>query len=508
MNNNFKNAMRSATNYTYTENGALTHQSTLNAVYDMFAMGAAMRERSDEDILIMFKNACAEDLDLALKCLFYIRDIRGGQGERRFFKTCLKWLADSEYYESDIASESELLFQEIIAIGRYDDLYAFVDTQLESLMFSYLYITIQNDIKALKNNKSVSLCAKWLKSENTSSKESRELARKTRMAFGMTPRQYRVTLSRLRKKIKIVETTMSQGDWNDIDFATLPSRAGFKYRGAFMNSETIGDKYKEFIYNKDTKVKAGTLYPYEITGEIRNLLYEAYLADMPTIDKSKRQVMNKYWDNLNDYFNGCSFNGIAMVDTSESMYGIPLNVAASIGIYCAEKNNGPFGNCYMTFSEDPKFVTMSSNLDIVDKVNIFLDNCIVASTNIEAAFDLILNTAKRKHLSQDDIPQNLIIISDMEFNDAVTHSSRNIDTLMENIKRDWEQNGYKMPHLIFWNVDARQNNIPMSLEAGDVSYVSGFSPSIFSAILTGKSGLDLMYETIDKPRYDFKVAIY
>lgn len=501
MNNNFKNAMRSATNYTYTENGALTHQSTLNAVYDMFAMGAAMRKRSDEDILITFKNACAENINMALKCLFYIRDIRGGQGERRFFKTCLKWLADSEYYETIIASESELFFQEIIAIGRYDDLYAFVDTQMESLMFAYLFKTIKNDLHALKNDKPVSLCAKWLKSENTSSKESRELARKTRMAFGMTPRQYRVALSKLRKKIKIVETTMSQGDWNDIDFATLPSRAGFKYRNAFMNSEIIGDKYKEFISNKDTKVKADDLYPYEIIDKVPSLRCKK-------IDSNERKVLNKYWNNLNDYFNGCTFNGIAVVDTSGSMWGTPFNVASSLGIYCAEKNNGPFADCFITFSDKPKFITINKNLDIVDKVNIFYKNTEVANTNIEATFDIILNTAIKNNLNPNDIPENLIIISDMEFDEARDYPRVSEKTLIENIRYKWCMTKYKMPHLIFWNVDARQNNIPMSLEAGDVSYVSGFSPSIFSAILTGKSGLDLMYETIDKPRYDFKVAIY
>ena len=504
MTNNFKNAMRLATNYTDTENGALTHKSTLNDVYDMFAMGAAMRNRPDADIVLMFKNACAENLDLALKCLFYIRDIRGGQGERRFFKLCLEWLAESQYYKNKIAYREDYLknfFDEIVAVGRFDDLYAFVETYAEKDMWKYLNNTIQEDLKLLKKNMPVSLCAKWLKSENTSSKESRELGKKTREAFGMTPRQYRITLSRLRKKIKIVETTMSQGDWNDIDFATLPSRAGFKYRNAFMNSEIIGDKYREFISNKDTKVKAGTLYPYEITEKACNSYYSKY-------DNSERKVLNKYWDNLNDYFNGCSFNGIAVVDTSGSMFGTPFNVASSLGIYCAEKNKGPFADCFITFSNNPKFVAINKNLDIVDKVGVFRKNMEIANTDIEATFDLILNTAIKNNLDPKDMPENLIIISDMEFDEARNCPKVSEKTLIENIKDKWCMTKYKMPHLIFWNVNARQNNIPMSLEEGDVSYVSGFSPSIFSSILTGKSGLDLMYEAIDKPRYNFHVTEY
>lgn len=505
MTNNFKNAMRLATNYTDTENGALTHKSTLNDVYDMFAMGAAMRERPDEDIVLMFKNACAEDFYLSLKCLFYIRDIRGGQGERRFFKLCLEWLAESQYYKKKIAYREDYLknfFDEIVTVGRFDDLYAFVGTYAEKDMWKYLNDTIQEDLKLLKKDMPVSLCAKWLKSENTSSKESRELGKKTREAFNMTPRQYRITLSRLRKKIKIVETTMSQGDWNDIDFAALPSRAGFKYRNAFMNSEIIGDKYKEFISNKDTKVKAGTLYPYEITEKAFDSLYYSKYND------SERKVLNKYWDNLNDYFNGCSFNGIAVVDTSGSMFGTPFNVASSLGIYCAEKNNGPFADCFITFSNKPKFVTINKNLDIVDKVDVFRKNAEIANTNIEATFDLILNTAIKNNLDPKDMPENLIIISDMEFDQARSYPRIPEKTLIENIKDKWCMTRYKMPHLIFWNVNARQNNIPMSLEEGDVSYVSGFSPSIFSSILTGKSGLDLMYEAIDKPRYDFRVTEY
>lgn len=500
MDNNFVKAMQESTNYDYTENGALTHTSTLNTVYDMFAMGAAMRNREDYDVAEMFAKACEENIDMALKCLFYIRDIRGGQGERRFFRICLNHFAQA-YYFTLTEKDVENLFKEIEAVGRYDDFYAFVDTPLKKEAFEYLHNRIKLDITLMKKHQPVSLCAKWLKSENTSSNLSVMYAIITRKAFNMTPREYRITLTRLRKYIKIVETTMSQGDWNDIDFATLPSRAGFIYRNAFMNSPVIGDKYKAFIENKNTKVNANTLYPYEIVDKaFADLCYR--------VNPIEKTMLNKYWENLKDYFNGCTFNGIAMVDTSGSMYGTPFNVAASIGIYCAEKNSGPFGNCYMTFSEDPKFVKMPSNLDIIDKVNIFLKNSIIGSTNIEAAFDLILDTAKRAHLSQDDIPQNLIVISDMEFNRAVTHAAQNVGTLIENIKRDWEQNGYKMPHLIFWNVNARNNNIPMSLDKGSVSYVSGFSPSIFSAILTGKSGLDLMYETIDRPRYDFRINEY
>jgi hypothetical protein len=230
------------------------------------------------------------------------------------------------------------------------------------------------------------------------------------------------------------------------------------------------------------------------------------------MNDTNRLMVNKYWDNLTDYFNGASLNALAVVDTSSSMWGTPVYVATSLGMYCAEKCNGPFAGHYVSFSQNPRLVKVEG-VDFCDKVDRIIRTDLCENTDIEKTFDMLLDTAIRNGCSQEDLPQNIIIISDMEFDRARgygrtydwatrTYKTNNAspETLMEGIARKWANYGYKMPHLIFWNVDARQNNIPM-LGNGPISYVSGFSPSIFQTIMTGKTGYDLMMEKLNSERY-------
>ena len=203
-------------------------------------------------------------------------------------------------------------------------------------------------------------------------------------------------------------------------------------------------------------------------------------------------------------------NALAVVDTSGSMTGTPINVATSLGLYCAERAGGPFANHYISFSSRPQLIECSG-VDFCDKVARIVATDLCENTDIEATFDMLLDTAIRNKCTQEDLPQNILVISDMEFDDAASNrwsyrkmehsiSMATAETVLEGIAKKWEAHGYKMPHLIFWNVDARQNNIPM-IGNGPISYVSGFSPSIFQSILTGKSGYELMKETLDSPRY-------
>ena len=197
--NKFMNAMVDATNFAYTENGAVTHKTTKSDLLDMFALGGAYRNRSDEDVILMFQKAYAENPVYALKCLFYLRDVRGGQGERRFFRVAMKWLAR---HDKAAALRNLKLTPEF---GRWDDLYLFVGTALEKDAFAFMKEQLALDVTC----KTPSLLAKWLKSENTSSSESRALANKTRAAFGMSHKQYRKTLSMLRERINVLERLMS-----------------------------------------------------------------------------------------------------------------------------------------------------------------------------------------------------------------------------------------------------------------------------------------------------------
>ena len=224
---NFLSSLREETNFGYTENGALTHRSTLSGVMDLFAMGAAYRQRSDADCIVLFKKAFAENPTYALKCLFYLRDVRGGQGERRFFRTCMKHLV-----KHDIEAVRRN-FKYFPVYGRWDDLYILVDTPLENEVFDFMKHQLALDVEC----KTPSLLAKWLKSENTSSAESRRLAKITRQHFGMTAKQYRKTLSLLRERIKVVERLMSAQRWSEIEFDKIPSKAGMIYRNAFARHD-------------------------------------------------------------------------------------------------------------------------------------------------------------------------------------------------------------------------------------------------------------------------------
>ena len=518
MSNAFMNGLKNATNYAITENGALTHKSTTSDLLDMFAMGAAMRKRSDEDVILMFRKAYAENPVYALKCLFYIRDIRGGQGERRFFRVALKDLVKQD------AEAVRRNLKHIPEFGRWDDLYIFVGTALEKEAFAFMKEQLALDITC----KTPSLLAKWLKSENTSSAKSRELANKTRIAFGFTHKQYRKTLSILRERINIVERLMSENRWDEIEFDKIPSRAGMIYKNAFarhdierMKQDPSVQSYADFAKDETKKVNAKALYPYECVAEAvkaSGVGYYGYSYRSRENDQSEtnRLMVNKYWDNLADYFNGASFNGLAVVDTSGSMTGseasAPINVAISLGLYCAEKAKGPFAGHYVSFSSKPQLIA-TEGVDFVDKVARIYKTNLCENTNIEATFDLLLNTALANGCTQDDLPQNIIVISDMEFDTACGSYSfwgrqsnpsqmsvASAPTLLEGIAKKWAAHGYQMPHLIFWNVQARQNNIPM-LGNGPISYVSGFSPSIFETIMSGKTGYDLMMEKLNTERY-------
>ena len=499
--NSMLNGLKNATNYTLTENGGITHKTTKSDLLDMFAMGAAMRNRSDSDVMLMFRKAFSENPVYALKCLFYIRDVRGGQGERRFFRVVIKDMATySKPTQEAIARNMELIPE----FGRWDDLYAFMDTPLQDKALNIIKHQLALDVQC----KTPSLLAKWMPSENASSKKTIHLGNITRSYLNMTHKEYRRTLAILRSRINIVEKLMSENRWDEIEFDKIPSKAGLIYKNAFARRDIIKAKFEKFAKDETTKVNASTLYPYEV-------VEKALRINTYRPDETDRAMVNKYWANLADYFNGANLNALAVVDTSGSMHGTPINVAISLGMYCAEKAGGPFANHYISFASRPQLIECEG-VDFVDKVHRIYRTNLVDNTNIEAVFDLLLDTAKANKCSQDDMPQNILIISDMEFDSASRGGSYNwrtgkyegsygftqaqADTVMEGIARKWAAAGYKMPHLIYWNVDARQNNIPM-IGNGPISYVSGFSPSIFQSIITGMTGYELMMECLNKERY-------
>lgn len=497
--NTFMNQLNNNFNYKKTENGALAHRTTNSAVYDMFAFGGAYRKRNDADVILLFKNAFEENAELALKCLFWLRDCRGGQGERRFFRVCMKWLAQNH------PNRIRDLVQYLPEYGRYDDLFELFDTDLEKDVINLIRTQLMEDMASQKNG--ISLIAKWLPSENASSAVTIARAKKIRNALEMTSKDYRKMLSKLREKIKVLERLMSANRWDEIKFDKIPSKAGLVYKNAFARRDMIAKKYETFAKDKNTKVNAKTLYPYEVVEKA--LKGTDWYGDWRLSDVD-RAMVNKYWENLPDYLNGADCSMMCVIDTSGSMQGRPINVAISLGLYCAERMTGPFANHYISFASRPQLIK-TEGIDFVDKVARIYKTNLCDNTNLNAVFDLLLNTAMNKNVKETDIPKTIVVISDMEIDDGTYECNyRNrytrcwkedtAATEMEKIRQKWANYGLQLPHLIYWNVDSRNSNT--ILDSGpNISFVSGFSPIIFKSVLTGKSGYQLMIETICADRY-------
>ena len=504
--NTFMNQLNNNMNFKYTENGALAHERLNSDVYTLFAMGAAYRSRSDVDCILLFKNAFEEDETLALKCLFYIRDCRGGQGERRFFRVCMRWLAEN--YPQRAAALAEYVPE----YGRYDDWFKiYFGTPVEGQVIEMMKKQLSTDMFCKKN--AVSLLAKWMPSENASSKETIRTAKKIRNAFGVSAKEYRQMLSKLRTKINVLEKLMSANRWDEIEFDKIPSKAGLVYKNAFARRDIIAKKYERFAKDKTTKVNASTLYPYEVVAKATQHMGWGWGSYSLNINEVDRAMINKYWENLPDYLNGKDCSMMCVVDTSGSMVrsdaAAPINVAISLGLYCAERISGPFKNHYISFSSRPQLIK-TEGVDFVDKVHRIYRTNLCENTNLEAVFDLLLATAKKPGVSAWDIPKTIVVISDMEIDQgsssywgSLNHrwTKESASTEMENIRKKWAAAGLEMPKLVYWNVDSRNENT--FLDAGpNVTFVSGMSPIIFKQVLTGKTGWDLCLEVLLSQRYE------
>lgn len=424
-----------------------------------------------------------------MKVIFYV------MGERRFFRVAFKWLAQTC---PQIAEKNLELLPEY---GRWDDLiYSLEGTSLQKKAFDIIKHQLALDVQC----KTPSLLAKWMPSQNASSKETKRLGYLLAKHLRMTSAQYRKTLSTLRERINVLERLMSTNRWDEIEFDKIPSRAGIIYRNAFARRDILAKKYEAFAKNEKTKVNAETLYPHDIAH--RALDWEMQKAAW---NDPSRLMLQKYWDNLPDFYNGREENGIAVVDVSSSMIGVPMEAAISLGAYIADKSHGPFANHFITFSSQPELIEFEG-IDIVDKFYRCQRADWGMNTDLKAVFDLLLKTAKRNGVRQEDMPSKLYIFSDMQFDHCCVTFNRyttkqTVDTDLERIEKKWEAEGYKFPQVIFWNLRASGTNIPAIGEG--FSYVSGFSPVMIDTILGGRDGYDLMLDKLVRSgRYDAVTA--
>jgi hypothetical protein len=481
MSNKLLQGMRSAQNYTYTENDALTQKSTLNDILDFYYHAPARRGQDNTNL---FSRAFANDPILALKVLFYIRDIRDGGrvGERETFRQGLRWLYNNRRDVFDA------LITLVPTYGRWDDVLEFVDSPVVQAMVVNQFA---EDVDTLQRNKGVSLLAKWMPSANTSSRKTRTLARKWITVLGTNERDYRSFLSMLRKAIGIVERMMSSGNFSEIKYENVPSKAAMLYRKAFSKRDSARYvSYLEAVKAGKTTIKADTLYPYEIVSKY--LRYHPFDA-----------TLEAQWAALPNYADNYA-NALVMADVSGSMSGRPMEISVSLAIYFAERNNGQFKNYFMTFSGSPSLERVVGNT-LSEKVHNVSNANWGGNTNLQAAFDLILSTAVRNKVPAEEMPAMLFVISDMEF-DVATGASyyrQSNNTNFSVIATKYRAAGYQMPKLVFWNVSSRNDQTPVTEKEEGVYLVSGSSAGVFKAALQAKTTTpyDMMLETLNTPRY-------
>lgn len=495
------------TNVSRTENGMVGYKTTYHPLVDMNFKLSSYRKLTDAQIVADFNNVLASnDAEYALKYLFMARDAREGLGERRFFKVCLKSLLNKSFENKDEII-TNLIQTQIVEYGRYDDLFIFMGTDYEDVMVSTVLSQLKSDFANMNNGKSISLLAKWMPSANASSKETKKLAYKFMNAFGASAREYRKTLSALRAYSNVVEVKTSAKAWGEIDYSAVPSKANLKYKDAFLrNDETRRRDYLAAlrvgatIDGKVAKINSGVNFPHEVLHKYMTTASWGWRNCSVPYDEAIEQL----WKALKNK-EGMA-NTIVVRDDSGSMTTSidsgktsAYEVATALSIYCAERLQGAFNNKLITFSHTPRYIDMTKCETLAAKLKTCLEHSEVADTNVQAVFELILRTAVDHKMSADEIPAQVLILSDMEFNSCADNANANVFTTMAN---KFAAKGYKLPKLVFWNIASRSGTIPCKENDNGVLLVSGFSTNVLNQVLNGETDPFVsLAKELDSERY-------
>ena len=462
-----------------TTNGMRARQSTANACVDLFFKIGASRGK---DITKDFVAAYVENREIALRIAQWVRDVRGGAGEREIFRQILKYL--DKHHPTDAA----LLLMKVPEIGRWDDIFV-----VENKENKYKAFAMLGDALRARNG----LAAKWTPRKG-------ELAVEIRQFFGMSPKFYRKSLVELTK---VVEQDMCAKNWDTINFSHVPSLAHSRYKKAFFRNTQEYAKYVAELTKdpKDrtvqVKINAGAVYPYDVLKGVIG----AYRSNF---NATELGAMQAQWDAMENFVGDA--NVLPLVDVSGSMTckaggakstsaTTCLDVAVSLGLYIADKNKGKFKDTFLTFSSSPELLHLKGN--IVQKCQQMSSSNWGMSTDLVKAMEKILKTAKDGQVPQEEMPEMLLIMSDMQFNQC----ARFDDSAMKMIARKYEDAGYELPKIVFWNLNAA-DNVPVKYDATGVALISGFSPQIMVSVLGGDTEKftpeAIMMKALMVPRYD------
>ena len=478
---NFSDVMREESKWTKTENGASAKNSTDSALLDMFATIGSMRSRSEDEIIQKFELAFQEDALGAMRCLFWARDCRGGAGERRVFRVLLPYIANNH---TDAVMKNLNCIPEY---GRWDDFYSLIDTPVEDEVWERIKLILDTDAILMERGKSCTLLAKWLKKADASSQNTRKLGIYTAKKLGMSVYDYKRLCVNLRRYIDVVEQRMSANEWDTINYPAVPSRAMMNYRKAFArHDQERFDDYLNKVQSGEQKINSATLYPYDI---VEKILY----------GHEDSKVLEAQWDNLPNYVDG-DVNALVMADVSGSMYGRPLATSIGLAMYFAERNKGVYHNLFMTFSGNPQFVELKGNT-ITEKIRFISRANWQMNTDLEKALLKILDVAIENNCSQEEMPKSLIIISDMEIDEADGQNHR--ENFYDYVSRVYEEHGYKIPNVVFWNVNSRHDVFLADKNRKGVQLVSGQSASTFKNLIgcVDKTPVEMMYSVLNSERY-------
>ena len=490
----------SSTNLSTTENGALGFAKCKSDIVDFFYNVSSMRILSAKKKQTEFLKVLAEDRDLAYRMLFFVRDVRGGLGERQLFRDVIRGIDEDDLLK---------LLPLIPEYGRWDDVLSLLmddDTSKKIIdaAVDLIHTQFKQDLEDANAEHPISLLAKWMPSIRKVNKKKVKLAKFLCNRFGLQERDYRHSLSFLRNHLKVVEKWMSERKWGEIDFGAVPSKAAKNYRNAFMNHDE--KRYREYL-NKlskgEAKVNAGAVFPYEIVSAYHDGIDEINQFD---------QLLESQWKAL-PLPKGLLENAIVVRDGSGSMItrisnsteSTALDVATSLAVLMSEHLKGPFANRFITFSKNPKFIDLSGCSTLRQKLQLTFSQDEISNTDIERTMDLILNTATKNHLKQEEIP-TIIIISDMEFDEArgsmFYWNADSQKTLFETISAKWESHGYHLPKMVFWNVANRSGTVPMQDNDFGLIMVSGFSQNILD-VLSGEGDMvEIIRKKLMVERYD------
>jgi hypothetical protein len=459
---NFIDALQSED--TLTENGMVTNSSTLNECINLFFTIGAMRGQDKNRLISNFSKAFNENPLTALKILFWVRDVRGGAGERQIFRDILKYLVE---IHPNVVKQN---IQAIPYFGRWDDLSVLFGSTLEAQAVQmYVNGLIVKD----------GLCAKWIPRKGN-------IFNVIRKAMNITPKDLRKLLVGISST---VEQKMCANEWSNIEYEKTPSLAMGRYTKAFAKHDITGfTEYLEKLKKGETKVNAGAVYPYNV---------------IQTMNQGSWELANEQWKSLPNFMEGTTERILPVVDVSGSMGSIVsgsitcLDVAISLGLYISERNEGVFKDSFITFSEKPQLEKVSGTLK--ERYEQMSTADWGMNTNLELVFNLILNQALKHEVLPEDMPYKLLIMSDMEFDEATRQS----DSAIQMIRRQYDNSGYSLPQIIFWNIQSRSKNFPVRYDESGTALISGLSPSIVKSVLGGKemTPVSIMNETINSNRY-------